>query len=66
MYYTVIDIIAVLDRISLVYVASDAVNLKEDPREADGVWCVDRSTADKMAVGDYIKKPDNIRWECKP
>lgn len=66
MFYTVIDIAIVSDRIALVFVASDEVDLIEDPNAVDCIWCVDKATVDKMAVGDYIKKPDSVRWECTP
>lgn len=59
MYYTVIDII-IEEPTCRIYVASDAVNLKEDPRRADGLWYVDRETADSLAVGDYIRIPTNV------
>ena len=59
MHYTVIDIV-IKDPICEIYVASDAVNLKEDPTRADGLWYVDLATAEKLAVGDYIKIPDNV------
>lgn len=59
MFYTVIDIV-IEEPICRVYVASDEVNLKDEPWRADGLWYVDKDTADRLAVGDYIKIPDNV------
>lgn len=51
--YTIMDVIYD-EPMCRILVASDAVDLREDPTAVDGIWYVSRETADKLCVGDYV------------
>ncbi len=51
--YTIIDRIESKHTVEL-HLASDDINLSEDPRKYDRVVYVDKVSAEKLQIGDYI------------
>lgn len=51
--FTLIDRVEFEHTVEL-HLASDDINLSEDPRKYDRVVYVDKASAEKLQIGDYI------------